>query len=1226
MQNNLDSSQNIAEIIKSASENLKEIEKVVIDISKSIANINKKVDLKEFKKSSTSFKTIIAGVNEYVNGMYEVIDIIANPKKGIVFDDEFKKDILGIDAELSNKIAKGELKSDSKIVEERLALTKSSSIPRQILAFSSVVSELFKSFNTLGNALSNPLNILAFKYKMQLAKDNLQAMITMMIDSFTSIDTDKAKDILGILSSEPEKTKTLMENTTFSKSISNSLKEGDYSTSDSNNENEAYIQNMTETTKGRQGLIDIILGVINALQLLNNLPMPKLLIFRWKLNRSMKQIKLLYSDISKFIENEKFDVAGIDKMNKSFEKITETFIAIKQIIDNVHQYGTLKNLAKTWAASKTIKMILGTEEKEKSILTILYESFASDAFKTLTNGDTVEKLSKIKQVINTLKTIALNLSTIGILIVPLLLALVGIKTLKMVLDLIIKTFNADTLKSMETMKTTIVQLSLMIIMLSTSVLLLALTGLLVFEAMPAFGGVVVYLLFVFGMLYLTNLIITFMKEIKADKNLLYLSAIIVTLSLTVVLLALTGQLITEEWDNILQVALLFAVVVGAFILISNFSKSIEEGGKQLLYIGATLAILCVTVLLLVLISKIISDNWENLLIVTGLFVVISTVFILASLAAEKIEKGGKQLLFIAASLVSIILSVLLLAVISNYVSDNLDNIWHTLAILGGIVAAFIVIGLFSKLLEKGSKMVLVIAVALIIMSTSLLIIAKATESLDWEGFGKFCAIVGVLITITLGLGIPAVAALALIGTVVLTAISVAFLIFTVSLKHIISAIQDIVKLNLDPEKDKDIIKLPIDILYSAIKRATDINILTLGEGLLKIGMLSNVASALSNIADIIQKFAELKIPTKFDKDGKPIAFAPMTQAQFNQSAENIQKILTCILSAIGSEDITKTLDELSSDAIENIGKILENTSGVTHLIDAIEKAVLLDDSKITAGILNLKTSIIGYIKLMDDLFCGEFDEKMLAGVSLPQFLLQKVTNPIIDEDILDEVKDGTKNLLKTLKPFKETFDILSELSSKSINKENMISNLDTIKIVNETIFGDGVENKGIYIPNKSKSKDAIKHIERLTDSIKDFTDIDANNLSKNSNSFVKLIDKANSINTDKIKSIRDMFEQIARFSESIKGNFDKLADVLSEKLVDVLANINETIGNINSNKSGNNISNLSSNNAVNTNTSAQETKRNIEQMNKLVSIADSLEDILSVLKEVRENTDYQYKI
>ena len=86
----------------------------------------------------------------------------------------------------------------------------------------------------------------------------------------------------------------------------------------------------------------------------------------------------------------------------------------------------------------------------------------------------------------------------------------------------------------------------------------------------------------------------------------------------VLLLALAGLLIQEEWKNFCIVALFFVLVSGIFILIGlvvQFMKELNTA-KQLLYIAGTVMILASTVILLSLASQLIQEEWKNFGIVS----------------------------------------------------------------------------------------------------------------------------------------------------------------------------------------------------------------------------------------------------------------------------------------------------------------------------------------------------------------------------------------------------------------------------------------------------------------------------------------------------------------------------------------------------------------------------------------------------------------------------------
>jgi hypothetical protein len=118
---------------------------------------------------------------------------------------------------------------------------------------------------------------------------------------------------------------------------------------------------------------------------------------------------------------------------------------------------------------------------------------------------------------------------------------------------------------------------------------------------------------------------------------------------------------------------------------------------------------------------------------------------------------------------------------------------------------------------------------------------------------------------------------------------------------------------------------------------------------------------------------------------------------------------------------------------------------------------------------------------------------------------------------------------------------------------------------------ESVEEIGKIITGKSKSI-SIKErdIERLTPLVdyisnlnKGFEGIassDPASVKSNIDNYVKFIDKVNTVDVTKLQTSTKMFEQMSSFSSSIKGDFDKLAEALSEKLLPVLEELKEVMG------------------------------------------------------------------
>jgi replicative DNA helicase len=77
-------------------------------------------------------------------------------------------------------------------------------------------------------------------------------------------------------------------------------------------------------------------------------------------------------------------------------------------------------------------------------------------------------------------------------------------------------------------------------------------------------------------------------------------------------------------------------------------------------------------------------------------------------------------------------------------------------------------------------------------------------------------------------------------------------------------------------------------------------------------------------------------------------------------------------------------------------------------------------------------------------------------------------------------------------------------------------------------------------------------VAAVAKSVKDFADVNSNKLDKNIKLYERFISSVNTIDIEKVLKTSDMFRQMSEFSNSIKGDFDALADALSEKLLPVL--------------------------------------------------------------------------
>lgn len=628
--------------------------------------------------------------------------------------------------------------------------------------------------------------------------------------------------------------------------------------------------------------------------------------------------------------------------------------------------------------------------------------------------------------------------------------------------------------------------------------------------------------------------------------------------------------------------------IGEMFSKENMKETMENlNNMKDAVVKLTLSVLLLTtaVVLLGLAGQYISTNLKQIMIV-GLFILLVVgIAVVLGLASKIIDDGVKNLLILSGAVAIISLTAVLLAFIGNYIDAEWDAILKVIAMVGALVIMMAFLGVMSKFIQKGNTAVIVLALSLILVTAAVMVMAVAAKMLDYAAMIQMTAVIGALAACVAGVGLAAIPIT--IGAGVLILMSVSLIVATVALFMFLGVVERINKMNLKADENgKAAVQAPIELFKAVIEKTNEIGLIEIAKATAKMISLMIIAASLGKMADVIQKISSMSIPYEFDKDGKPTAFRNMTEADFETASTNIAKVLTTILTAIGSDEMTAVLDNLKGKSVENITKVMESAGSVESLINAIEKVSAFDEAAITNGTLKIKQVITAYVGVLSDLFVGQGEWTTKA----------------------------TKFLGRTINlPF---YQVISEALIKTEDIKKAVSGMKTLNTSIEKIIPilDGIQT---IVDKSSSIDDGIKNIEKIANIQDAFTKIDGTKLTRSTNNFVRFVDKANSVDTKKIKSVTEMFEKMARFSESIKGDFNALADVLSDKLVDVLNKLHTAIGDLSkTDTAAPAVAQQAKQQAVET----KETKQKIDPK-ALQNIEDILTEMSSMLKDVRENTE-----
>lgn len=618
-------------------------------------------------------------------------------------------------------------------------------------------------------------------------------------------------------------------------------------------------------------------------------------------------------------------------------------------------------------------------------------------------------------------------------------------------------------------------------------------------------------------------IITDMKKLMTDVLILGLIAIpaIVSMILTVLFVAALSLFckaidLVSKWVS------------------ANALTTIKNIGEINVLIGA-LMLVGVTILLFALITpiiiKAITEYWWQFLVVLGISILITWVVMkiaasLSTSAAVSAIQLAVNILIIMGSLMMAAMVILVAAAVGNILKDSDAIGTIVLTILGMIAIAAVMIGLGFALAAALPGIVLAIGgispmVVLLgmMVAAGLAMVALSEFDLNFGEYDK---------KTNTGTGIKGnVGKILEFADWVYEAIGdkkrseirqarrgkryMRQINKTVKLiKNIAYSIESISKITIDRKKllgDNGTIPL-------LFKTVEEINTKLFGDG----GLMANDTSANYEALDFIMPW-RLVSKSVNQKENKA-----------NRKLNRINKVIST-LNNIGGSLMSIQKLKLDKDVRESIeSKIGQMFTFISYLSGKIsdfmkpseEAAVNVSNkdlkktnkklSKVEAVMLSLK-SITDSLKGIGEIKIGSItDKKSLAGKA---------------NDNIANVFGATNSLMNTVKAKIEDLEDVDDL-------EDFAEEMTPV----------------------------IACIKDLTSQFGGFANINSTQLDKNINSFSGFIDKVNTIDVEKTQKTTQLFEQMAKFSASIKGDFDKLAEALNEKMLPVLEELKDIMGKV----------------------------------------------------------------
>lgn len=201
-----------------------------------------------------------------------------------------------------------------------------------------------------------------------------------------------------------------------------------------------------------------------------------------------------------------------------------------------------------------------------------------------------------------------------------------------------------------------------------------------------------------------------------------------------------------------------------------------------------------------------------------------------------------------------------------------------------------------------------------------------------------------------------------------------------------------------------------------------------------INVAKEMGTMLSGLAEGVQSMANLKIPTEFDKNGKPKGYVTLTDDVFEKVKTNIVNITTCLfegLLSVYNKDGNKEFFESGFWGGDSIcAKVINVCKEIGPAISGIANG-LTDISKIEVDTTELQTKV-----------------ENMVGATINPF--KSITEDEID-DILDTVEsfnelissEEYKNVVDYLKSneTKKMFEEISKIKIETVSVEHVLTNM-----------------------------------------------------------------------------------------------------------------------------------------------------------------------------------------
>lgn len=347
----------------------------------------------------------------------------------------------------------------------------------------------------------------------------------------------------------------------------------------------------------------------------------------------------------------------------------------------------------------------------------------------------------------------------------------------------------------------------------------------------------------------------------------------------------------------------------------------------------------------------------------------------------------------------------------------------------------------------------------------------------------------------------------------------------------------------------------VDKVVSSLKNITDslnsIQKITLNKGKIE----SNIDAIFKTVDDIALKIQQSIMG---DKDS-PIdkIFAPSTKWVYHEPEKWYQDGWW--------EAVPEDNDTVKR--LNNVDKIASVIGNVMKTIESLSKVNL--DGAAKTNITNNLDNVFEYI----DTIAVKVHDFLTAQDSAAAELVQNDKSPAwmtaakakqasFDKNV-ERMAGTSDNISKVVGTISNVMETVKKIKDFKLSQKDV----DTINLNIETLF----DTTGFIIrktqqqldENKVEDPESITEklepilsgLERLNTGFESLGNVDTKNFSSNVNTFGNFVESINKVSVEKVEKTTKLFEKMSELTANMKGDFNKVAETLTEKLIPVLEDL-----------------------------------------------------------------------